>query len=370
MDRREFCRDMALGVAGLTLAGGAAGAPAAAAAGTGPPLARYWEKMPGKKVHCLLCPHECVVADGGKGRCRVRQNRGGTFYTLNYGQICAVHTDPIEKKPLFHYKPGASAFSIALPGCNLRCRYCQNWQISQHGPEELNCVHTPPGRTAAAAAAAKAPVIAYTYSEPVVGYEYLCDTADAARALGVGNVLISAGYLNPAPLKKLIPKMSAVKIDFKGFSDPFYHSVCGGSLKPVLDTLVTLKDSGTWLELVMLIVPTLNDNVAENRLMFRWIRSALTDRVPLHLTRFTPCYQLQNLPQTPVKTLETLHAEAKNAGLQYVYVGNVPGHPLENTYCHACRKMVIRRVGFTVVSREIRDGKCASCGTVIPGIFS
>jgi len=337
-----------------------------------PVEAMFWEKQPrDKKVKCTLCPHECMVADMERGTCGVRENREGTYYTLVHSQLCAAHVDPIEKKPLFHYLPGTNAFSIATPGCNLECKYCQNWQISQFRPEQIECIRVKPEVLVANARHNATPTIAFTYTEPVVFYEYMMDIAAAARRTGIGSVMITSGFIKQEPLRRLIPGLSAIKVDFKGFSEDFYQSVCRGKLQPVLDALVTIRREGLWLELVVLIVPTLNDSVEENRKMFRWIKDNLGVDVPLHLSRFHPTYKLKNLPATPVTTLERLHKEARDMGLNYVYLGNVQwGHPAENTYCPACGKLLIRRYGFQVVENHLGQGACPQCQQSIPGVFA
>jgi len=334
-----------------------------------PVEARFWETMGDRKIRCRLCPHECQVADQERGTCGVRENQGGKYYTLVHSRVCAAHVDPIEKKPLFHYLPGTTAFSLATPGCNMECQYCQNWQISQFRPEQIDCLNLPLAGAVSIARRESAPTIAFTYSEPVVYYEYMYDVAAAARQAGFGSVMISNGYIQAEPLRKLIPVLSAIKVDFKGFSEDFYSRICRGKLKPVLDALTVMRSSGIWLELVMLVVPTLNDSLAQNKEMFAWIRRNLGDQVPLHLTRFHPTYKLTNLPATPVGTLEKLHAEARQAGLKYVYVGNVYGHSTESTVCPSCGKVVIQRVGFQVVRNDVRKGRCAHCQAVIAGVF-
>lgn len=331
--------------------------------------ARFWEKLPEKKVKCRLCPHECQVADRERGTCGVRENRGGKYYTLVHSRICSMGMDPVEKKPFFHFRPGTQAFSIATPGCNLECQYCQNWQISQFRPEQVKCSRATPGELAAAARSAGAVSMAYTYSEPVVFYEFMTDVAEACRSLGLNNLLISNGFIQADPMKRLLPLLSAVKIDFKGFSEDFYSRICSGRLRPVLDTLSLVAGSGKLLEIVMLVVPTLNDDRAESDRMFRWIRNSLGDSVPLHLTRFHPTYKLGNLPPTPVATLERMRNQALSVGLRFVYLGNVPGHPAEHTNCPSCGKLLIQRVGFEILQNLIRKGKCPGCGAVIPGVF-
>lgn len=334
-----------------------------------PVEARHYEKLPQNKIRCKLCPHECAVADAERGTCGVRENAGGKYYTLVYSRVCSAHVDPVEKKPLFHFKPGTKAFSIATPGCNFDCRYCQNWQISQFRPEQVDCVTLTPEQAVAVSRQESAGAIAFTYSEPVVFYEYASDVAAAARKAGLKSVMITNGYIRTDPLKELIPKLDAIKVDFKGFSENFYSRICGGKLKPVLEALTTIAKSGLWLELVMLVVPTLNDSAQENADMFRWVRDNLGPLVPVHLTRFHPTYRLPNLPPTPLQTLDRLYASARQAGLKYVYLGNVAGHPSESTSCHQCGGLLIRRVGFQVVANNMSGGRCPLCRTAIPGVW-
>ena len=332
--------------------------------------ARFYEKLPNRKIKCKLCPRECNVGDKERGYCGVRENRGGIYYTLVHSRVCAAHVDPIEKKPLFHYLPGTVAFSIATAGCNVNCKFCQNWEISQSRPEQIPADYVPPQRVAAMARQYNCPTIAYTYSEPVVFAEYLMDTADAGHEAGIRSIVVSNGYMQQDALKQAYGKMDAVKIDLKSFSDSYYAKVVTGQLKPVLDTLVTLRKMGKWTEIVYLVVPTLNDSETEFRGLAQWIKANLGPDVPLHFTQFHPEYLLKNLPITPVPTLERAKAIADAEGLHYVYIGNVPGHPAQNTYCPQCRKMVVERAGFTANSVLIRkDGTCPFCRHLIPGIW-
>jgi pyruvate formate lyase activating enzyme len=332
--------------------------------------ALFWEKLADHKVRCVLCPRECEVADVERGYCGVRENQGGEYQTLVYGTLCSANVDPIEKKPLFHYLPGTTAFSIATAGCNIECKFCQNWRISQYRPEQVESTRVTPAQLVAACRKRQSPTIAYTYSEPVVFYEYMHDTAAVARAQGVGSVMISNGYLREQPLRQLCEQLTGVKIDLKAFKEKFYVEQCAGQLKPVLATLETLKDIGIWFELVVLIIPTLNDGPDEIEQMSRWVVKNLGPDVPMHFTRFHPTYRVTNLPQTPVATLERSRQIALDAGVRYVYAGNVPMHPGENTHCHGCGTELIRRVGFRVVSNQIKDGKCPKCSTAIPGVWS
>jgi len=330
----------------------------------------FYKKLPEKKIECGICPRSCKIAPLERGYCGNKENRDGTYYTLVYGAVCAAHVDPIEKKPLFHYMPGSPAFSIATAGCNFECRFCQNWQIAQYRPEQVSSEYMPPEKVVEMARLSGSRTIAYTYSEPVVFYTFMYDTARLARRQGIGSVMISNGYINPGPMEKLCQVLTGVKIDLKAFTQEFYKNTCSGELKPVLDTLKLLKRLGMWTEIVVLIVPTLNDSEDDIRRMSRWILENLGPDVPVHFTRFHPSYKIKNLPPTPLSTLETAHSAAMDTGLHYVYLGNVWGHPAENTYCPKCRKMVIRRMGYKVAEMHIRDGKCAFCGAGIAGVWN
>jgi pyruvate formate lyase activating enzyme len=332
--------------------------------------AMFWESLPDKKVKCVLCPRECEVADVERGYCGVRENQGGKYQTLVYGALCSANVDPIEKKPLFHYLPGTTALSIATAGCNVECKFCQNWQISQFRPEQVDSHLITPERLIEACRTENSPTVAHTYSEPVVFYEYMHDSAALGRKRGVGSVMISNGYIQEEPLRELCRHLTGVKIDLKAFTESFYKEQCNGELKPVLATLETLRDIGIWFELVVLVIPTLNDSPEEIRQMARWVVEHLGPNVPMHFTRFHPTYRITNLPRTPVSTLERCRQIALESGVHYVYAGNVPLHPGENTACHECGEEVIRRAGYRIVSNHLKDGKCPKCGTVIPGVWS
>jgi pyruvate formate lyase activating enzyme len=333
--------------------------------------AQYYEKLDEKTIRCLVCPRRCVVADGQRGYCRVRENADGKYYTIVYGRVCTYHVDPIEKKPLFHFLPGTTAFSIATVGCNLACKFCQNWEISQEHPEDVDAVMIAPARLAEAATRAGSPTIAYTYTEPIVFFEYALACARAGHESGVRSVMISAGFMNREPMVKLTREMDAIKIDLKAFSDEYYRNICFGNLDPVLNTLVTIKESGTWLEIVNLIVPTLNDSDEGIGMLCKWVIENLGSEVPIHFTRFYPTYKLKNLPQTPVSSVEKARQIALAAGIKFAYVGNVPsGHPGESTYCPGCGHQVIKRAGYRVLSFDLDKGKCSKCQTVIPGVWA
>lgn len=331
--------------------------------------ARYYKKLPNHAVQCQLCPRQCLVAEGKRGHCRVRENRGGKYFTLVHSRVCAAHIDPIEKKPFFHVYPGALALSIATGGCNVNCKFCQNWEISQAPPEELHAQYFSPQQLARIARQNNCVTLAYTYSEPIVFYEYMSDAADMAHSRGIKSVVVSNGFIRQEPLRELCGRVDAIKVDLKAFSENYYRDVVNAQLKPVLETLVTVRKQGRWLEIVYLVVPTLNDGEQEFRELARWIKSELGPDVPIHFTRFHPLYRLRNLPPTPVATLERAKAVADAEGLHYVYVGNVPGHPAENTYCPRCRQLVIERAGFTVTQMRLKDGKCPRCKHPIPGVW-
>lgn len=331
--------------------------------------AHFYQKLPNKKVKCKLCPRECTVGDRERGYCGVRENRNGTYYTLVHSRVCAAHVDPVEKKPLFHYLPGSLAFSLATAGCNVNCKFCQNWDISQARPEQVPAEYLPPKRVTELARQWQCPTIAYTYSEPVVFSEFLVDTADAGHAAGIRSVVVSNGYIQDEALRAAYGKMDAVKIDLKAFSNSYYEKVVTGELKPVLDTLVTLRKMGKWTEIVYLVIPTLNDSDSELRGLAHWVKENLGTDVPLHFTQFHPDYLLKNLPITPVPTLERARDMALAEGLHFVYIGNVPGHPAENTYCPHCQHTLVERTGFEVRQMLIRKGACPYCKQSIPGIW-
>ena len=332
--------------------------------------ARYYKKLPDREIECSLCPRRCKLGDKERGYCGVRENDGGTYYTLVYGKACAMHVDPIEKKPFFHVLPGSSALSLATAGCNVNCRFCQNWEISQVRPEQVDHFDLSPADAAEAALTNQCPTIAYTYTEPTVFYEYMYDTAVEARRRSVRSVVVSGGHINPEPLEALTEVVAAIKIDLKAFTEDFYKNYVKGELQPVLEAIKLVARSKAWLEVVYLAIPTLNDSLDDGRKMARWLLKEIGPDVPLHFTRFQPMYLIKNLPPTPVSTLENLRRVALEEGLHYVYIGNVPGHEGENTFCPKCRKVVIQRYGFDIEKNALKGGKCPSCQNPVPGIWS
>lgn len=321
-------------------------------------------------VQCLLCAQRCLIPAGSRGRCRVRYNDHGVLRSLSYGHPVAIHVDPIEKKPFYHFLPGRQAFSLATVGCALHCRFCQNWEISQGRPEDAPGEFVAPERLAEAAVARKAPVVAFTYNEPTVFLEYLVDIARRAREHDRRTVLVSCGFMNEAPLDELCSCLDAIKIDLKGFSPEFYRKVCSAELDPVLRSIKQVARSGVHLELVNLVVPTLNDSTPMLHDLCHWVMDELGPDVPVHFTRFHPDYQLQHLPPTPISTLERARGLALDAGMHFPYVGNVPGNPGNHTYCPSCGAIVIERHGFLIETIRLRDGRCTKCGTPIAGIWS
>jgi pyruvate formate lyase activating enzyme len=332
--------------------------------------ARYYKKHPDREIECTLCPRFCKLGDKERGYCGVRENMGGTYFTLVYGKACSIHIDPIEKKPLFHYLPSSNALSIATAGCNVNCKFCQNWEISQVRPEQIRHVDFPPESVVLMAEKNSCPVIAYTYSEPVVFYEYMFDTAQMARNKNIKNAVITGAHINPEPLKGLIEVVDAIKVDLKAFSQDFYTHYVRGELQPVLDAIKVIAKSNVWLEIVYLVIPTLNDNPSEIRQLSRWILHEVGPNVPVHFSRFQPMYLLKNLPPTPISTLVEAHDVAKQEGLRYVYIGNVPGHKYENTFCPNCRNTIIERIQYHIKKIHIQGGKCQFCGDPIPGVWA
>ena len=377
LDRRSFLKCALASGAALgagTVAQPAAGLSSGAAADRQDDAkfiteARFYQKLANRKIKCKLCPRECTVGDKERGYCGVRENRGGTYYTLVHSRMAAAHVDPVEKKPLFHYLPGSVAFSLGTAGCNVNCKFCQNWEISQSRPEQIPAEYAPPHRVAELAKQYDCPTIAFTYSEPVVFAEYLMDTADAGHQAGIRSIVVSNGFMQEEALKAAYGKMDAVKIDLKAFSESYYQKVVTGQLKPVLETLVTLRKMGKWTEIVYLVLPTLNDSDQEFRGLAQWIKANLGPDVPLHFTQFHPQYLMKNLPITPVPTLERAKAIADAEGLHFVYIGNVPGHPAQNTYCPKCKRMLVERAGFTASKMLIRKNSCTFCQQPIPGIW-
>ncbi|MBN2111464.1 AmmeMemoRadiSam system radical SAM enzyme [Candidatus Woesearchaeota archaeon] len=330
--------------------------------------ALFWIKKKDKTVQCHLCPRNCIIKDKERGNCRVRENKGGKLYSLVYGEACAVAIDPIEKKPLFHFLPGSTAYSIGTAGCNLHCKFCQNWTTSQANPEDVYTDKLPPSEIVKNAVESGCKSIAYTYNEPIVYYEYVLDTAKLAKKKGVKNVIVCNGFINQEPLLELCKYIDAANIDLKGFTDKYYKEITGAWLQPVLDTIKTLYEKGVWVELTTLLIPTLNDDPETIKKMCRWIKDNIGPDVPLHFSAFYPCYLMKNLPATPPETVLRAREIALEEGINYVYAGNIKVENEGNTACPKCGEVLITRNWFSVDENKVKNSKC-SCGHKIPGVW-
>lgn len=330
--------------------------------------ALFYEPVSDQAVQCSLCPNQCVLSPGQWGACKARQNIKGKLYSMVYGRIATAHVDPIEKKPFFHVLPGSKAFSIASTGCNMRCLFCQNWEISQSFPEDVESQAATPEQVVEQALQSGSQSIAFTYNEPVINYEYMLDVAKLAKDRGLKTVVISNGFLNEEPLKELLKYIDAYKVDLKAFDQRFYSKFTGGRLEPVLRTLKVIRESGVWLEVVVLLVPGENDSPESIRAMARWIKENLGDSVPLHFSRFHPQYKLQNLPPTPPEVIVRAREIALSEGLKFVYTGNIANPESETTYCPESGAEAIVRRGYFVTANNLNDGACPD-GEKIPGIW-
>jgi pyruvate formate lyase activating enzyme len=311
----------------------------------------------------------CLIEPGQSGECRVRVNIEGVLTTVVYGFPCSIHVDPVEKKPLFHFLPGTPILSVATVGCNLHCLNCQNWEISQANPEDSRAVSLPPEKLVQLTQKYRCPSLAYTYTDPIVYYEYTYDTAKLARDNGIRNVLVTAAYINPEPWKRLLEFVDAANIDLKGITDDFYRKVCSGTLKPVQNALVMAKAAGILLEVTNLIIPTLNDKPEQIREFVRWIKANLGGDTPMHFSRFFPKHQMLHLPATPANTLDLAREIALGEGLSYVYIGNISSRFGQNTYCPSRNHLLIERSGYTILQNRLKDGRCPDCGKEVYGVW-
>lgn len=333
--------------------------------------ASFYTKGQDSLVHCSLCPHHCRIKPAEVGICGVRRNDAGTLYSLVYGLTIAENVDPIEKKPLFHFLPGTTSFSIATAGCNLACRHCQNADISQMPRDAGRIAGRPlaPEEAVRRAAAAGCASISYTYTEPTIFFEYAFDTAALAKRAGLRNVFVSNGYTTAEPLRAIAPYLDAANIDLKSSSDAFYKKICGARLQPVLDALKLYRELGIWLEVTTLIIPGENDSDEDLGGCARFVAEQLGRDVPWHVSAFHPTYKLTDHAPTNAETLRRARRIGREAGLHFVYEGNIPGEG-EDTACPACAKTAIERFGFRVASNRLRDGHCPDCGAAIPGVWS
>jgi len=337
--------------------------------------ARLYDPLSNGRVRCLACNHFCAISPGHTGLCGVRENRNGQLFSLVYDRVVAAGPDPIEKKPIFHFKPGSLSFSIAAPGCNFKCRFCQNADISQvchQGADpfagRLSGKAMTPEAIVAEAVALGCQSISYTYTEPTVFFELVLDTAMLARDAGLANILVTNGFMSPKLLQAASAVLDAANVDLKSFSDAFYTRYCNGRLEPVKQTLKTMVDSGLMVEVTTLVIPGLNDDPDELGQMAAFIAGDLGPSTPWHLSRFHPAFQLTRIGPTPVDTLERACDIARSAGLVHVYTGNVPGAG-ENTCCPACGRTVVKRLGYAVENLLAQTNKCPGCGSPVSGIY-
>lgn len=332
--------------------------------------AYLYEKLENEKVVCNLCNHRCIIKQGAKGICGVRENREGTLFSLVYDKVIARHCDPIEKKPLFHFLPGTLSYSIATVGCNFRCLFCQNSDISQmpNDRKTITGQSIAPERIVTDALATGCATISYTYTEPTIYFELASDTARVAALKGIRNVFVSNGYMTEESLDFIRPDLHAANIDLKSFNDRFYRQQCGAKLDPVLRSIEKIKRQGVWLEVTTLLIPGLNDSEEEIRLIARFL-AGLDPDIPWHISRFHPTYRLTDRSPTPSKSLQKAREIGLESGLKYVYTGNIPGDEGEKTFCHSCSELLIDRYGFDVKAMMVKDGRCPRCGSSIPGIW-
>jgi pyruvate formate lyase activating enzyme len=333
--------------------------------------ARYYQKLAQNRVWCQLCFRKCTIAEGERGFCRVRENRGGKLYSLVYGKPAGLQIDPIVLEPMYMYHliPGHRNLCVFTASCNFRCKHCHNWLLSQRRPEEVRVVEYSPAEVVAEAIRQGCKSISHSINEPTVFYEFMYDIAREARQKGLITLFHTNGSISPEPLRELLKYMDGVTVDLKAFDEKFYREISSAELEPVLRTLKIIVEEGVHLEIVNLIIPTLNDDLDKIKEMCIWIRDNLGKDIPLHFTRFSPAHKLTKLPPTPVETLEAAREIAQNVGLKYVYIGNLPGHEGNNTFCPQCKKRLIHRIHFTVLSNKVVDGRCRFCGYEIVGIW-
>lgn len=331
--------------------------------------AMFYRQLEGNRVICGLCPNYCVIPSGRRGKCRVRENVSGKLYSLVHSRPSAVMIDPIEKEPQLHHRPGTFILCVGTVGCNFRCKQCHNWSLSQASPTDRRVFDLPPASLVEMALKRGVTAISFTYNDPTVLYEYVYDTAILARESGVKIILHTNAAIAEAPLRKLLPYITAITVDLKGFCEETYREVYGGNLPYVLRSLRIIREEGVWLEIVNLVIPTINDCMEGIRAMSSWIVEHLGPNVPVHFSRFHPSYQLTHLPATPVRTLEQAHSIAKAAGINYVTIGNVPGHRFNSTFCPGCDLRLINRTHFAVTYNKVENGKCPDCGFRIMGIW-
>jgi pyruvate formate lyase activating enzyme len=329
-----------------------------------------WEEAGDKKVRCRLCSWRCLIAEGKCGHCMVRKNIGGVLYSLNYDRVCSGNVDPIEKKPLFHFQPGSRSFSIACMGCNFQCEFCQNWQISQAAmvSGKIDGEEVAPESIVAEALRSKCRSIAYTYTEPTIFMELCEETGKIAKENRLANVFVSNGYQTKEAIDFSKGWLDAINVDLKAFTEDFYRRLCKAHIQPVLDMIKYIaKETNIWMEITTLVIPGENDSDDELKRIAEFIANEAGADVPWHVSRFYPQYKMDGLGPTPAKTLERAMEIGRAAGLHYVYVGNLPGSQAESTLCYRCGKMLIHRVGYSILRNEVKGGECPGCGTKVAG---
>ncbi|MCE7740841.1 MAG: AmmeMemoRadiSam system radical SAM enzyme [Candidatus Heimdallarchaeota archaeon] len=326
--------------------------------------AEYYERREGKDVQCLLCPRKCIIKSEDLSDCKARKNIDGKLYALGYNRFTSVHADPIEKKPVYHFKPGTNSMSFGAAGCNLHCAHCQNWSISQISAESNNLITVTPQNAMDIIRKNNCDTIAYTYNEPLINFEWIKDTGKLAHQNGYANILVSNGLINAKPLQELLPIIDAANIDIKAFTEDFYKDVTGfPGLKHIKKNVVTMLQEGIHIELTMLLIPTLNDSPEEIEAFANWVKETLNSKVPIHFSRFYPHYKMQHLPPTPVETVLNAKKIAEKVGLRYVYTGNLPYSEINTTTCQNCGSTLVERVNYTVKIIELGiDGNCRKCG--------
>ncbi len=332
--------------------------------------AYLYKKLEEEKVQCFLCSHQCTIKNGSRGVCGVRENQSGVLMSLVYGRVITRNIDPIEKKPLFHFLPGTRSFSIATVGCNFRCRFCQNADISQMPADHKRIIggDIAPEQIVAEALKTGSVSVSYTYTEPTIYFELALDTARLCAENGLKNIFVSNGYMTVQCLDEIYPDLHAANVDLKAFSERFYKEQCGAKLAPVLKTIETMKKMGVWLEVTTLLIPGLNDAKEELRDIAQFLVN-LDPGIPWHISRFHPTYRLTDVPSTPPKSVQKARDIGYEAGLQYVYTGNLPGDTGEKTFCHNCKELLIDRYGFSIQQNTIQNGSCPKCGTNVPGVW-
>lgn len=331
--------------------------------------ALLYEKVLPDKVSCYLCAHRCLIKEGNRGICGARENQGGSLYSLIYGKAIACHIDPIEKKPLFHFLPGSTSLSVATAGCNFRCSFCQNWQISQasKGSLKIPGEEISPQELVKAAKRNGCQSISYTYTEPTIFFEYAYDTAKLARAEGLFNNFVTNGFMTKEALKTISPYLDAANVDLKSFREDFYKKLCGASLEPVLDSIRLMKGLNIWIEVTTLLVPGQNDSEEELREIAKFIASCGKE-IPWHISRFHPDYKMTDGYSTPIGTIKKAREIGLDAGLRYVYPGNIPGEEGESTFCYQCGQRLIARYGFSILENRVKEGRCPECAVKIDGV--